>query len=208
MGEWAARLSRRWMEEDPQSAGTLYVDGHVRVYHGSAARLCPGTTCRGQRLCLRGHDRLLGSTGARGDRFFVVHRPVDPGLLKVLEEEIVPRLEREVPGQPSVAELAADPTQEKFIVVFDREGYSPEALRRLKERRIEARMTYHKHPGPDWPASGVRSAKRSNWPRTTRRNFNWPKRATVLSNGFTAREVRHLDGAGHQTLGLGHHRPV
>jgi len=36
---WAGQLSRRWMEEDPESAGTLYVDGHVRVYHGSAARL-------------------------------------------------------------------------------------------------------------------------------------------------------------------------
>jgi hypothetical protein len=28
---WAGQLSRQWMAEDPESAGTLYVDGHVRV---------------------------------------------------------------------------------------------------------------------------------------------------------------------------------
>jgi prepilin-type processing-associated H-X9-DG protein len=27
-------LSKTWMEEDPNEAGYLYVDGHVRVYHG------------------------------------------------------------------------------------------------------------------------------------------------------------------------------
>ena len=195
VGEWAARLSRRWMEEDPQSAGTLYVDGHVRVYHGAAARL-PRHYVSRQRLCLRATTDYWVN-GSQGRPFFVVHRPVDPGLLKVLEEEIVPRLEREVPGQPSVAELAADPTQEKFIVVFDREGYSPEALRRLKERRIGA-LTYHKHPGPDWPPSefGPQKVKLA---QGNEEELQLAERATVLSNGFTAREVRHLDGAGHQT---------
>jgi hypothetical protein len=57
-------------------------------------------------------------------------------LLKVLEEEIVPRLEREVPHQPTAEQLAADPKLDKFILVFDREGYSPEVLKRFKERRI------------------------------------------------------------------------
>jgi hypothetical protein len=32
---WTAELSRRWMEAAPETVGTLYVDGHVRAYHGS-----------------------------------------------------------------------------------------------------------------------------------------------------------------------------
>ena len=32
--KWARLLSRDWMEGSAELAGTLYVDGHVRVYHG------------------------------------------------------------------------------------------------------------------------------------------------------------------------------
>src|ERR1700690_457967 len=77
---WAARLSQRWMAEDPESAGTLYVDGHVRPYHGSAARL-PKHYVPRQRLCLRATtDYWVNAMD--GKPFFVVHQPVDPGLLK------------------------------------------------------------------------------------------------------------------------------
>jgi len=37
--EWMRELSRTWMEADPQEAGYLYVDGHVRVYHGAGTLL-------------------------------------------------------------------------------------------------------------------------------------------------------------------------
>ena len=32
--QWSAELCRGWMEAAPEHAGTLYVDGHVRVYRG------------------------------------------------------------------------------------------------------------------------------------------------------------------------------
>jgi hypothetical protein len=195
VGAWAGELSRRWMAEDPQSAGTLYVDGHVRVYHGAAARL-PKHYVPRQRLCLRATtDYWVNAMDGRP--FFVVHRPVDPGLLKVLEEEIIPRLEKEVPNQPTAQQLAEDPTLDKFTVVFDREGYSPEVLKRLKERRIGC-LTYHKHPGPDWPAEEFQ-------PCTVKlahgnvEELKLAERRTVLSNGLEVREVRHLESNGHQT---------
>ena len=192
---WAAQLSRQWMAEDPQSAGTLYVDGHVRVYHGAAARL-PKHYVPRQRLCLRATtDYWVNALDGRP--FFVVHRPVDPGLLKVLEEEIVPRLEKEVPNQPSAEQLAADPKLDKFILVFDREGYSPEALKRLKERRIGV-LTYHKHPGPDWPENEFQNCT-VKLAHGNQEELKLAERRTVLSNGFEAREVRHLDQSGHQT---------
>ncbi len=192
---WAGQLSRRWMAEDPESAGTLYVDGHVRVYHGSAARLPKHYVSR-QRLCLRATtDYWVNAMD--GQPFFVVHRPVDPGLLKVLEEEIVPRLEEEVPNQPTAEQLAADPKLVKFNVVYDREGYSPEGLKRLKERRIGC-LSYHKHPGPDWPEQEFE-------PCTVvlghghQEVLSLAERRTTLSNRLEVREIRHLDATGHQT---------
>ena len=32
--EWSGQLAQEWMEAEPETAGTLYIDGHVRVYHG------------------------------------------------------------------------------------------------------------------------------------------------------------------------------
>ena len=37
--QWAAELCRDWMESDPDLAGTLYIDGHTRVYHGHQTAL-------------------------------------------------------------------------------------------------------------------------------------------------------------------------
>ena len=192
---WGAQLSRQWMAEDPESAGTLYVDGHVRVYHGSAARLPKHYVSR-QRLCLRATtDYWVNAMDGRP--FFVVHRPVDPGLLKVLEEEIIPRLEQEVPHQPTVEQLAADLTLDKFIIVFDREGYSPEALKRLKARRIGC-LTYHKHPGSDWPEAEFQECL-VKLGHGNEEKLKLAERRTQLSNRFEVREVRHLQSNGHQT---------
>lgn len=47
-----------------------------------------------------------------GRPFFVVTQEVDPGLIKVLEQEIVPRLESDVPCQPTIEQLEADPLLE------------------------------------------------------------------------------------------------
>ena len=192
---WSGQLGREWMAEDPESAGTLYVDGHVRVYHGSKT-LLPKHYVPRQRLCLRATtDYWVNAMD--GAPFFVVHRPVDPGLLQVLEGEIIPRLEHEVPNQPSAQALADNPKLVKFIVVHDREGYSPEAMKRQQQKRIGS-MTYHKHPGPDWPVEEFKTytVKVANG---NQEEMKLAERATVLSNGLEVREVRHLETNGHQT---------
>ena len=50
---WAGLLSRDWLEAAPELAGALYVDGHVRLYHGDQTAL-PKRYVSRQRLCLRG----------------------------------------------------------------------------------------------------------------------------------------------------------
>ena len=39
--EWSAALCTEWMAAAPEEAAVLYVDGHVRVYHGSQTPLRP-----------------------------------------------------------------------------------------------------------------------------------------------------------------------
>jgi hypothetical protein len=55
-----------------------------------------------ERLCLRGTTEYWVNA-MDGQPFFLVTRPIDPGILTMLREEIVPRLERDAPGQPDSA---------------------------------------------------------------------------------------------------------
>jgi transposase-like protein len=145
--KWSAELCRDWMEGAPDEAGMLYVDGHVRVYHGNQTKL-PRHYVSRQRLCLRATvDYWVNAMD--GQPFFRISKTVDPGLIKVLEQDIVPRLEQDVPNQPTADELEADPNLHRFTLVYDREGYSPGLLLRMKKRRI-ACLTYHKFPKDQW----------------------------------------------------------
>ena len=146
--EWAAQLCEDWMQADPTNAGILYVDGHTRVYPGSQTQLPRHHVAR-QRLCMRATADYWVN-GFDGLPFFKVNCAVDPGMIKVLEEEIVPVLEKQVPNQPTEAELAPDPLLMRFRLVFDREGYSPAFFKRMNAKRI-ACQTYHKFPAEDWP---------------------------------------------------------
>ena len=99
--QWSGALSRDWMAMFPETAGVLYIDGHVRVYHGRQDGITPALS--GQAATLpAGYHRLLGECHGQVSRFSGLIQPVDPGLLTVLEEDIVPRLEREVPLQSSL----------------------------------------------------------------------------------------------------------
>ena len=192
---WSSTLARDWMEATPESAGTLYIDGHVRVYHGALTRL-PRRYVSRERLCLRGTtDYWVNAMD--GQPFFVVTRPVDDGLLSVLKEEIVPRLQTEVPGQPGAEELAADPLQHRFTIVFDREGYSPKFFSAMREKRI-AVLTYHKFPGADWGLEefSARTVRLVNAEEVT---LELAERGVRLSNGLWVREVHHRDVRGHQS---------
>jgi len=75
--QWSGNLAREWMEAQPESAGTLYIDGHVRVYHGQLTEL-PRRYVARQRLCLRGTtDYWVNAMD--GQPFFAVTQAADPG---------------------------------------------------------------------------------------------------------------------------------
>jgi hypothetical protein len=196
--EWSGILAREWMEAQPESAGTLYIDGHVRVYHGELTQL-PRRYVARQRLCLRGTtDYWVNAMD--GQPFFAVTQAADPGLLQVLEEQIVPRLLAEVPRQPTSAGLAANPQLARFTMIFDRAGYSPEFFARQWRQRI-AVITYHKFPEGLW-ADHEFSRQKLRLVNGEEVELDLAERGVCLSNGFWVREVRQREETGHQTAML------
>lgn len=194
--QWSGTLAREWMEADPQSLGAFYVDGHVRPYNGSLTEL-PRRYVSRQKICLRGTtDYWVNAMD--GQPFFVLTQAVDPGLRKMLEEQIAPRLLEDVPGQPSQAELEANPLLARLMIVFDREGYSPELFKRLWALRI-AVITYRKFAEDLWSTQEfvVRKVRLVNGEEV---EMALAERGVCLSNGFWVREVRQRDEkTGHQT---------
>ena len=192
---WSSTLWREWMEGSPESVGTAYIDGHVRVYHGKLTQL-PRRYVARERLCLRGTTDYWVNT-MDGQPLFVVTQTVDPGMLTVLRQSILPRLKEEIPGQPSPAQLEADPYLSRFTIVCDRAVYSPEFFAEAKAERM-AVIIYHKFPGPAWAAEEFteREVKLISGEVV---KLELAERGTQLSNGLWVREVRHRDASGHQT---------
>ena len=124
----------------------------------------------------------------------------DPGWLKVLEEQIVPRLLLEVPGQPTQEPLAAHPRLARFTMIFDRAGYAPDFFARMWAQRI-AVIPDHKFPEGQWAAEEFK-AQPVRLINGEKVELEWAERGVRSSNGFWVREVRQREESGHQTAML------
>ena len=198
-GQWMRDLSADWMKQDPTEAGYLYIDGHVRVYHGSDAVL-PRRYVSRQKLCLRGTTDYWVND-ALGRPFFVVSKAVTEGLAAALLEEIIPELLAIVPNQPDEAQLAADPQLHRFVVVFDREGSHHSLLSRLWAHRIGA-ITYRKNVTDIWPESEfiATEAPSPGGGATAMRLATRQTQITARNAPpLPVTEVRRLTSGGHQT---------
>ena len=205
--QWQSRLAKEWMEAvsggDPEKEGVglFYVDGHVRVYHGSLGPL-PRLYVARQKLLLRGTtDYWVNGLG--GEPFFVVTQPVHEGLIAALRQQVIPRLLADAP-EMDAAKLASDPQAMRFTIIFDREGFSPELFADLKEQRIGI-LTYHKYPGQNWPVEefSTRSVCLHTGEVVER---ELAERGTQLSNGLWVREVRMRSSDGSQVSMLSTNR--
>ena len=190
---WGAELCNSWMQAS-QEFFTAYVDGHVRVYNGSQTKLPKHYVTR-EKLCLRATvDYWVNAMD--GQPFFYINKAVDPGLINVMEHEIVPRIEQELaPIDPD--KLIANPLVHKFTLIFDREGYSPDLMKRMKARRI-ACITYNKFPKENW----LNEEFTIHTVKTVAGNkmeVLLAERGVLLSNNLWIREIRRLNINGHQT---------
>ena len=202
--EWLSLLSHDWMEADEAMEGVLYVDGHVNLYYGKQTQM-PKRFVSRLRLCMSGstdywvNDRL-------GEPFFVVHKTLNEGMIKVLKEDIIPRLNKEVPHQPSEAELVANDKLHRYMLVFDREGYSVEFFDYLAEQRV-AFCSYRKNVKEDWGEEEFTDYEIIT-PSGETEIMQLAERQTVLYGKkekgekqpeIRVREIRKKTASGHQT---------
>ena len=196
--QWGELLSKKWMEDHPDLSGALYIDGHVRLYAGKEP--IPKQYVSRERLCLRGmmdfwvNDML-------GQPFFVVRKDINPGMISTLRDDIVPKLLKDIPNQPSTEELENNPYLHRFILVFDREGYSPVFFKEMWSKHRIACMTYHKYPKDDWSEDCFekKSVKLISGETTTMKLAEKGSFIGTKKDGIWVKEVRKLTKSGHQT---------
>lgn len=202
--EWLSVLSKEWMHTDDALEGVLYIDGHVNLYYGSETQM-PKRFVSRLRLCMSGstdywvNDRM-------GEPFFVVHKTINEGMIKVLKEEIIPRLNTDVPNQPSKEELDSNDKLHRYMIVFDREGYSIDLFEYLQSERI-AFCTYRKYVKEDWAEEDFTDYEIIT-PAGETEIVQMAEKQTVLSGKkekgepkkeITVREIRKKTFSGHQT---------
>lgn len=193
---WHNDLSRYWMESSPDLSGYLYVDGHVRVYHGKQTKL-PRRYVSRERLCLRGMTDYWVND-ALGQPFFVVTTALTSGLISMLKSEIIPRLLEDVPNQPSEEALKEDVLLHRFVLLFDREGYSPDFFEDMFLTHRIACVTYNKYPGEDWPQDEF-VEEEVVFKNGEKLVMQVAERRLVHSELTWIREIRKLTKSGHQT---------
>ena len=135
---------------------------------------------------------------ALGQPFFVISTALTGGLLSMLREEIIPRLLTEVPNQPALAELEADSGLHRFVLLFDREGYSPEFFEEMFLKHRIACITYKKYPGDDWPEKEFKEEE-VVFKNGEKIMMKLAERHLELSKHFWVLEIRRLSENGHQT---------
>lgn len=140
--ELGRRLAKRRVALCGEAMGFLYVDGHVRVYHG-ARRIQKAHVAR-MRLPMPATTDYW-CNDARGDPLFVVTAEANAGLVKMLPELL--------------EQVRALVGERRVTVVFDRGGFSPRLFARLiacgfdiltykkgKHRRVP-RRAFSEHKG-------------------------------------------------------------
>lgn len=178
-------LAARWLAQDPDTVGFLYVDGHVRPYHGHKHRLPEAHVAR-RRLCLPATtDVFVNDQDAAP--VFRVTAPANDGLLRMLRTQILPEVRRLV-----------GPAR-RVTVVFDREGWSPTFFAELVRDGFDL-LTYRKGKSRRWPVPAFAEVSGTVAGRAV--TYTLAEKRVRLRNGLQLREVRRLTASGHQTAVL------
>ncbi len=133
--EFGRALAAERVRTRGHAMGFLYVDGHVRAYHGK--RTLPKTRVARIRLSMPATtDYWVNDAG--GDPLFVVTTEANKGLVKMLP--------------PLLEQARALVGERRITVVFDRGGWSPQLFARLVAEGFDI-LTYRKGRCPRLPGS-------------------------------------------------------
>ena len=160
--------------------GFLYIDGHVRVYHGQ--HRLPKAHVTRLRISLPATSDYWVNDST-GDPLFVMTAQANAGLVKML------------PGL--LAQVRALVGRRRVTVVFDRGGYSPKLFQQILAAGFDL-MTYRKGCFARLPRSRFREHRtRRDGRRLTYRLADQEVR--LLKGQLRLRQVTRLSENGHQT---------
>ena len=121
-----AELARLRVEQRGHLMGFLYIDGHVRVYHGQ--RAIPKAHVARMRLSMPATTDYWVNDRS-GDPLFVLTAPANAGMVKMLPQVLT-----------AVRQLVGD---RRVTIVFDRGGWSPKLFQTLVQQDFDI-LTYRK----------------------------------------------------------------
>jgi len=173
-------LAHRRVEQHGSAMGFLYLDGHVRAYHGQR-RIARTHVARLHAAMPATTDYWLGDQ--RGDPVFVVTAEANAGLAKML-----PSVLNEVRGLVG---------KRRVTIVFDRGGWSPKLFKEIVAAGFDL-LTYRKGPVRRIPLK--RFHKRTLDLNGRRIRYLLADQGVALLGGrLRLRQVTVLCDTGHQT---------
>jgi len=200
ISDWSVRLSKEWMQSNSPLSAVLYIDGHVKLYYGKKNPL-PKRYVSRMRLALSGTTDYWVND-VLGQPFFVINKAISNGLIHAIKEDLLETFNNDVPNQPTKDELDKDPLLSRYMLVFDREGYSPDFFCDLWKERISI-ATYKKNVTDKWDETEFKEYT-GTLPFGTEQTIALAERGVLLQNKGSdkkiwAREIRKKKKSGHQT---------
>jgi transposase len=182
--DFGRSLAERRITQRGQALGFLYVDGHVRVYHGK--HTIPKAFVPQRRLALPATTDYWVND-QRGDPLFVVTAEANAGMVQMLPA-VLEQIRRLI-------------GKRRVTVVFDRGGYSPKLFRWLIQEKGFDLLTYRKGRCPRVP----RKRFRLRAGRLDGRRIAYvlaDQEVRLLRGKLRLRQVTRLRERGHQTAVL------
>jgi len=179
--EYMAELTRRWCDDKLNALGFIYIDGHVRPYHGRKHKL-PKTHVARRRLCMPATtDFWVNDENC--EPLFMITAEANNSLLSMIDREVIPHLKA----------LAGD---RRVTLIFDREGWSPNLFAKWYKEGVDV-ISYRKGNYDPWSEDCfIETRSRiADHPVT----YQLGERTVKMGKNFWMREVRRLCDSGHQT---------
>lgn len=186
-----SELFEYWVAKLPELF--FYIDGHVRVYHGSKANL-PKRFVSREKLCLNGTTEFWVNS-QDGNPLMVITAELNEKL-KTAIIQAIKAIKKDLNIESSSENNPA------FTLIFDRESYEPRWFKSLLEEHHVAVITYRKNVKDKWDKNIFESYELSMMGNQVEAQLC--ELGTQL-NGLWFREIRKHTESGHQTAILTTH---
>jgi hypothetical protein len=179
--DFGRALAERRIATSGAALGFLYVDGHVRVYHGK--RVLPKAHVTQMRIAMPATtDYWIND--AKGEPLFVVTAQANAGMVKMLP--------------PLLAEMRKLIGERRVTIVFDRGGWSPRLFQKILAAGFDV-LTYRKGHSPRVPEAQFHDRSATLDGRKVRYKLA-DQQVLLLKGKLALRQVTRLaDDGQHQT---------